>query len=118
MSPHSDNSIGVIGVGMLGSGIIERLLSNHVNVNIYGRNKTKLDSLEKRGAKIFDNPSSLTDHSEFIITCVTNYDALREVLFGNRGVVNSRNKQVIIIDCTTITPKQSANCSVLINKHD
>ena len=98
---------------MLGSSIIERLLDNHVKVNIYGRNKIKLKSLEKRGAKIFDNPSSLTDHTEFIIICVTNYDALRDILF-----VNSSNKQVIILDCTTVTPKQSANCSDLINKRD
>lgn len=118
MSPDSDISIGVIGVGMLGSSIIERLLDNHVKVNIYGRNKIKLKSLEKRGAKIFDNPSSLTDHTEFIIICVTNYDALRDILFGKNGVVNSSNKQVIILDCTTVTPKQSANCSDLINKRD
>lgn len=118
MSPHSDNSIGVIGVGMLGSGIIERLLSNNVRVNIYGRNKTKLESLEKKGAKIFHNPSSLADNSEFIITCVTNYEALKDVLFGKNGIISSSNKQTIILDCTTVTPKQSANCSDLINKQN
>lgn len=118
MSPHSDNPIGVIGVGMLGSGIIERLLSNHVKVNIYGRNKARLDILEKKGANLFHNPSSLADHSNFIITCVTNYDALKDVLFGDKGVINSSNKQAIILDCTTITPKQSAKCAELMNKQN
>lgn len=118
MSPHSDNSIGVIGVGMLGSGIIERLLSNNVRVNVYGRNKTKLESLEKKGVKIFHNPSSLADNSEFIITCVTNYEALKDVLFGKNGIISSSNKQAIILDCTTVTPKQSANCSDLIKKQN
>jgi 3-hydroxyisobutyrate dehydrogenase len=108
----------VIGVGLLGSGLTERLLSNHVRVNIYGRNRTKLESLEKRGAKIFNSPSLLADHSEYIITCVTNYDSLRDVLNGNNGVLNSSNKNVIIIDCTTITPKQSVNCADMINKKD
>lgn len=118
MSPHSDNPIGVIGVGMLGSGIIERLLSNHVKVNIYGRNKTRLDILEKKGANLFHNPSTLADHSNFVITCVTNYDALKDVLFGDKGVINSSNKQAIILDCTTITPKQSAKCAELMNKQN
>lgn len=118
MSPGSVYSIGVIGVGMLGSGIVERLLTHNVKVNIYGRNKMKLNRLEKKGARLFDNPCSLTDHSDFIITCVTNYESLRDVLFGKHGVVNSSNKQVIIIDCTTVTPKQSADCSDLISKQD
>jgi 3-hydroxyisobutyrate dehydrogenase len=118
MPPHSDTSVGVIGVGLLGSGLTERLLSNHVRVNIYGRNRTKLESLEKRGAKIFNSPSLLADHSEYIITCVTNYDSLRDVLNGNNGVLYSSNKNVIIIDCTTITTKQSVNCADMINKKD
>jgi len=113
---HSDKSIGVIGIGMLGTGIIECLLDNHVKVSIYGRNKTKLKSFKETDAKIFDTPRSLADNSEFIITCVTNYDALKDVLFGKDGVINSINKHLIIIDCTTITSEQSVNCSSMVRK--
>lgn len=116
MSTHSDISIGVIGVGMLGRSIIERLLSNHLKVNIYARNKTKLGGLEKQGAKIFSSPCSLTDHSQFVITCVTNYDSLRNVLVGENGIINSSNNSVVIIDCTTVTPKQSAKCADMLDK--
>ncbi len=118
MSLSCDRSVGVVGIGMLGSGIVERLLNNHIKVSVYGRNKTKLENLKEMGANTFDTPKSLADNSEFVITCVTNYEALKDVLFGKDGVIECSNKQLIIIDCTTITSEQSVICSNMVSKRN
>ena len=40
VSLKSDMAIGVIGIGMLGTGIIERLIDLGTKVNVYGRDKS------------------------------------------------------------------------------
>src|SRR5688572_25222052 len=72
VSLKSDMAIGVIGVGMLGTGIIERLIELGTNVNVYGRNKAKLAYFQDKGAKIFSDARTLAEQSDLIITCVTN----------------------------------------------
>lgn len=108
--------VGIIGLGMLGASIAERLLNQGTKINIYNRDKTKLKVFEERGAKSFDNPCSFTNECDFIITCVTNFESLKDVFFSKQGVIDSNNSQVIIADCTTIRPDQSLYCSKLLKE--
>lgn len=117
MSADEANSIGVVGIGMLGSAIIERFLNSGLSVNVFGRNKRKLAFLNENGATIFDSPLTLAEQSDLIFTCVTNYESLKEVLFGANGISKCSNKKVVIIDCTTITAKQSLWCADKMNEH-
>lgn len=111
MSSSGVISIGVIGIGMLGTAIIERFLNSGLNVNVFGRNKSKLLLLKKKGATICDSIPSMVERSEFIVTCVTNYESLKEILFGKNSISTCSNKVLTIIDCTTITAEQSFWCS-------
>lgn len=117
MSSGSDKVIGVIGIGKLGTAIIERLLDLNARVAIYGRDKTKLKYFEQRGAKTFNDARSLADQSNFIILCVTNFESLKEVLFSKNGIINCSNNELIIADCTTVKSDQSLYCSKLLNEH-
>lgn len=116
MSLDRAKSIGVVGIGMLGTAIIERFLNSGVNVNIYGRNKKKLSSLKEKGATVFESAQALAEQCEFVITCVTNYESLKVVLFGHNGVSDCSNKAITIIDCTTVTAEQSLWCANKMNK--
>ncbi len=111
-----NKTVGIVGLGMLGTGIAERLLSQGIKINIYNRDKTKLKVFENTEAKSFENVYSLANESNYIITCVTNFEALKDVFFNKNGVIHSNNKQLIIADCTTIRPDQSAYCSKLLKK--
>jgi 3-hydroxyisobutyrate dehydrogenase len=111
MSSDEATSIGVVGIGMLGSAIIERFLNTDLRVNVFGRNKRKLAFLSEKGATIFDSALALAEQSNFIITCVTNYESLKEILFGINGIYKCGNKNVTVIDCTTITAEQSQWCA-------
>lgn len=116
MSSDKATSIGIIGIGMLGSAMIERFLNSGLKVNVFGRNKRKLDLLSEKGATIFDSALALSKQSNFIITCVTNYESLKDVLFGVNGIYKRGNKKVTVIDCTTITAEQSQWCADRISK--
>ncbi|MER5175381.1 MAG: NAD(P)-dependent oxidoreductase [Candidatus Nitrosocosmicus sp.] len=108
--------VGVVGLGMLGASITERLLNQGIKINIYNRDKTKLKIFEDLGAKSFDNVCYLANESDFIITCVTDFESLRDVYFNKQGIIDSNNSQLIIADCTTIRPDQSLYCSKLLKE--
>jgi len=109
-------AIGVIGVGMLGTGIIERLIGLGTRVSVYGRNKVKLAYFQAKGAQTFNDAQTLAEKSDLIITCVTNFESLKEILFQDNGVMNCSNKKLIIADCTTVNSDQSLYCSNLVGE--
>lgn len=118
MSLKSDMAIGVIGVGMLGTGIIERLIGLGTRVSVYGRNKVKLAYFQAKGAQTFYDAQTLAEKSDLIITCVTNFESLKEILFQDNGVMKCSNKKLIIADCTTVNSDQSLYCSNLIGERN
>lgn len=118
MSLKSDMAIGVIGVGMLGTGIIERLIGLGTRVSVYGRNKVKLAYFQAKGAQTFNDAQTLAEKSDLIITCVTNFESLKEILFKDNGVMKCSNKKLIIADCTTVNSDQSLYCSNLIGERN
>lgn len=110
-------TIGVIGIGLLGTSIIYRLLDCDTKVNVYGRNPKKLKDFKLKGARIFDSPCSLANESNFIITCVTNFESVKDVLFDkNNGVINCNNNNLIVSDFSTINSDESLHCSKVLSK--
>jgi 3-hydroxyisobutyrate dehydrogenase-like beta-hydroxyacid dehydrogenase len=104
-------TVGIVGLGKMGGSITERLLNSGTKINMYNRDKTKLKVFENMGAKSFDNVCALANESDFIMTCVTNFESLKDVLFNKQGIAESTSGELIVADCTTITPSQSCYCS-------
>lgn len=113
---NQNKNVGVIGLGMLGSSIAERLLDKDTIINIYTRDQAKAKIFETRGAKSFETPHSLADESDIIITCVSDFESLKDILFKNQGIIESHNSDLIIVDCTTIRSDQSAYCSEILKR--
>jgi 3-hydroxyisobutyrate dehydrogenase-like beta-hydroxyacid dehydrogenase len=116
MTSSQNKRIGIIGLGMLGSGIAERLLDKGLIINIYNRNQSKLKKLETKGAKAYYTPCSLADESDFIITCVSDFESLKDIFFEKQGVIDSNNNDLIIADCTTISADQSSYCFEILKE--
>ncbi|MGN6821794.1 MAG: NAD(P)-binding domain-containing protein, partial [Candidatus Nitrosocosmicus sp.] len=116
MTFTQNKRIGIIGLGMLGSSIAERLLDKGLIINIYNRNESKLKKLETKGAKAYHTPCSLADESDFIITCVSDFESLKDIFFEKQGVIDSNNNDLIIADCTTISADQSFYCSEILKE--
>ena len=105
--------IGVIGLGLLGTAISERLLEHGFDVLAWNRTRDKADPLLALGARWSDNP--LADCDRVIISLYTS-DIVKTVLtqllddsVARRGTEELRGK--ILIDTTTGAPEQSAAMS-------
>ena len=103
--------IGVAGLGLMGSGIAKRLINNGHKVSVYNRTRSKSHHFSN-GATIASSPKELGQACDLVITIVTNFDAVKTVLFGREGVVESENNNLIVADVSTISPAQSEHCAV------
>lgn len=108
--------IGVAGLGLMGSGIANRLLTSGFELSVYNRSKSKTEVFSGR-ARIAANPAELARNCDLVITVVTDFEALKEVLLGDQGVVKSGNKGLVVADASTISPSQSESCAANLRKY-
>ncbi|MGC2429240.1 MAG: NAD(P)-dependent oxidoreductase [Nitrososphaeraceae archaeon] len=109
--------VGVIGLGLMGSQIASRLINTGHVVSVYNRDTTKTKPFERVDAKIATSPKELAQICDFIIICVTDFEAILQVSFGNEGIITSNRKCLIVGNLSTISPKESKCCADLFRKN-
>jgi 3-hydroxyisobutyrate dehydrogenase len=109
-------NIGIIGTGLMGSAIAHRLIERGFKVFLYNRTNARSDTLVKKGAIRMGYPSDLGRKCNFVIISVTDGQVVKEMLFGDNGLVNSNNKRLIVVDTSTILPDDSIYCASLMKK--
>jgi 3-hydroxyisobutyrate dehydrogenase len=109
--------VGVIGLGLMGSQIASRLINTGHVVSVYNRDTTKTKPFERIDAKIATSPKELAQICDFIIICVTDFEAILQVSFGTEGIITSNRKCLIVGNLSTISPKESKYCADLFRKN-
>ena len=104
-------NIGIIGTGLMGSAIAERLIVRGFNVFVHNRTKQRSDSLVRKGGIRIGNPLELGKKCNYVIISVTDGNSVKEILFGNNGLIYSNNNQLSIIDTSTVLPEDSIYCA-------
>jgi len=107
--------IGIIGTGMLGEAVGLHLLDSGYSVSVYNRTKSKTKNLEEKGADVADLPSDVAESSDLIITCVKDADAVKQILFGQGGVVSGKHDNMTVADMSTINPNAAKEISKKLN---
>jgi 3-hydroxyisobutyrate dehydrogenase-like beta-hydroxyacid dehydrogenase len=109
-------NIGIIGTGLMGSAIAERLIERGFTVYVHNRTKQRSDALVRKGGIRIGNPSELGKKCNYVIISVTDGNAVKEILFGNNGLIYSNNNQLSIIDTSTVLPEDSIYCANLMKR--
>jgi 3-hydroxyisobutyrate dehydrogenase len=109
--------IGIIGIGMLGNAVALHLLDSGFDVTVYNRTKEKTNQVKQKGAKIAASPKIMAKNVELIITIVKDAAAVRDVIFGKDGIIQSENKKLIVADMSTIDPVESKNIAKELQQH-
>ncbi|MBI2542236.1 NAD(P)-dependent oxidoreductase [Candidatus Woesearchaeota archaeon] len=106
--------IGFAGIGTMGSGMVRNLLKNGFKVIAYNRTKDKARQISHSSLAVADSPKEMCGKSDIIITCVSNDNAVEDILFGKNGIFEAMNKEKILIDCSTVsinlTEKAAEEC--------
>ncbi len=95
--------IAFIGTGLMGSAMVKNLLANKHSLTVYNRTKSKTEELKKLGALVADTPKDAIINSDVVITMLSDFSAVTEVLFKEK--INYKDKTVI--QMSTISPDES-----------
>lgn len=109
-------NIGIIGNGLMGSAIGHRLLERGFQIYLYNRTKERSNELVRKGAIRMEQPSMVGKECNFVIISVTDGQAVKEILFGDNGLVNCNNKRLTVVDTSTVLPEDSIYCGSLMKK--
>ncbi len=96
--------VGFIGLGLMGSLMAKNIFKSGYPLTVYNRSKSKTDEFEKLGIPVVFEPKDLVNHSDSIITMVTQARDVEDVLFGQHGVISAEKKIKTVIDMSTIGP--------------
>lgn len=96
--------IGFIGLGLMGTPMTSRLLEAGFTVNVWNRSADKMAAVVEKGAVAQVSIADLVSASDLIMTCVSNTDAVKAVVFGEEGVAASGAAGKTLIDFSSIEP--------------
>jgi 3-hydroxyisobutyrate dehydrogenase-like beta-hydroxyacid dehydrogenase len=99
--------VGFIGLGVMGSQMVNRLLSKGHSVTGYNRTRAKAQWLVEKGMTWADSPRAVAETSDFTFAMVTNAAAIQSVTEGPDGLLAGLSAGKTFIDMSTISPAAS-----------
>ena len=97
-------NLGFVGLGVMGSEMVNRLLAKGHSVTGYNRTCSKAEWLIKQGMKWADTPKAVVSASDFTFSMVTNSAALAAVMDGPDGMLAGLKPGKIFVDMSTVSP--------------
>lgn len=96
--------VGVIGLGVIGKPIAERLLEKGFEVAVFDVRPEPMADVSAAGAFACDSPADLAQRSDFIITLVSDRAQTAEVVAGPEGILTTLREETVIIIGSTLGP--------------
>ncbi|XP_050416200.1 cytokine-like nuclear factor N-PAC isoform X2 [Patella vulgata] len=94
--------IGFLGLGIMGQGMVMNLLRSGHEVIVWNRTNLKCKEFVKAGALRGTSPSDVIQSSDITFTCVSDSLAVRDIVFGNQGVLQGITKGKCYVEMSTI----------------
>jgi 3-hydroxyisobutyrate dehydrogenase-like beta-hydroxyacid dehydrogenase len=106
-------TVGLIGLGNMGTAFAERLLDGGYDLLVYNRTAAKAEPLAARGAAVADTAEELAERVDVVLTSLPNDEALESVA---DEVVGAMRPDGVLVDLSTVSPGASARVAVLADE--
>jgi len=100
-------NLGFVGLGVMGTEMVSRLLDKGHSVTGYNRTRAKAERLIKKGMKWADTPRAVCAAADVTFSMVTNEKAMGAVTEGPDGILGAITAGKSLIDMSTVSPGYS-----------
>ena len=98
------SQVGVIGLGVLGKPVAERLVAQGFAVAVYDVRQEAVAAVAAAGAIACDSPAEVAQKSDLIITLVSDYAQTYHVIGGPHGILTTLRDEAIVVIASTLGP--------------
>ena len=109
-------NLGFVGLGVMGSEMVNRLLGKGHGVTGYNRTRSKAEWLVKKGMKWADSPRAVVTAADVTFSMVTNSAALGAVMNGPDGMLAGVTAGKIFVDMSTVSPAFSREIAAKVRE--
>ena len=101
---NEKTSVGWVGTGVMGAAMLARVQEAEYSSTVYTRTQEKAQPLLEAGAQWADSPRAVAEQTDVVFTIVGFPADVREVYFGDDGLLSGAKQGAIFVDMTTTEP--------------
>jgi 2-hydroxy-3-oxopropionate reductase len=112
--------IGFIGLGIMGRPMARNLIKAGYEIVAHSRTRARVDELvaESSAATAASSPTEVAEQASVVITMLPDSPDVRDVVFGESGLVGAMQPGSLHIDMSTISPAVSVEVSDALRQKD
>ena len=95
---QSNSCLGFVGLGSIGLPIAANLIERGFKLKVHTKSRLNENDKRLKGAKPCSNPQEAAEGCKALLLCVSDEDAVEEVLFGSGGASQSLKEGAFVID--------------------
>ncbi len=97
--------VSFIGLGAMGGPMAINIIKKGIDLFVHDIDENKKNKVVKEGGFASNNILDTIKDSDIVITMLPATEQVKTVLLGENGVINNLNKDSLILDMSTISPK-------------
>jgi len=109
-------SIGLVGVGLMGSSLARHLLSAGFSVTVHDTDPAKVEAIVKDGARKAASPEEIPPQADVIMLSLPNSHIVNEVVKDSLKLFDTGRRGLIVIDTSTPDPEMSAELAAQLRQ--
>ena len=109
--------VGLIGLGHMGSAMVERLLHRGFAVYGYDNNPESRPPTESQGFTRCDSARAVASECSVVIVSVLTGEQLENVVLGANGLASAGRSDLLVIDTSTVDPADSERIATELEHH-
>lgn len=98
---------GVVGIGDMGSGLAKNLMKNGIETSGWDIDPKRVEAFSAAGGTAYASPAEVGAQSDAVFVMVMNGDQVKEVIFGDQGLIKTMPKGGAIVLSATIKPREA-----------
>jgi hypothetical protein len=108
MADQQNETVGFIGVGLMGAGMAANLLKAGYRVTILGnRNRAPVEDLVSRGAVEARTAKEVGQNASIVFMCLPGSPQVEATVTGKDGLAEGLGAGAVIVDCSTADPNST-----------